>query len=131
MNSDYESTEDVELTEDHLAFFREAGASEVFLTLIDADPEEVGGFHNSVRKEAKRYVYYGDLDGNPEEFTHDGSIFFAKMWDGDLYEAYRHYADFASGPLLRSVFGEERINTAKPDPESPEVSEIDPDRYFI
>lgn len=119
----------MDLTTDHIAFFRKAGASEVFLTLIDTDPEEAGGVHNSVRQEARRYLFYGDLDGDPGDFTHEGGIFFTRMWDGDLYEAYRH-ADIASGPLLESVFGVERINSARSD-DAPPVSELDPDRFFF
>lgn len=128
--SEWDTITDVELTADHIAFFREAGASEILLTLITTDPEDAGVNRNSVRQEAKRYVFYGDLDGDPEEFIYNGGVFFAKMWDGDLYGAYRH-ADMNNAVLLDSVFGEGRINSARPDSDSPRVSELDPDRFFI
>lgn len=130
MNSNYESIEDVELTMDHLAFFRESGASELLLTLIEVDPEDSGVNRNSARREAWRYVFYGDLDGNPEDFVHEGGRFFTKMWNGELYEAYRYEADMTNALLLESVFGEDRINSARPHSDAPRVSELDPDRFF-
>lgn len=127
----WETGADVRLTAAHKSFFREAGASEEFLTLIEADPEGAGVNRNSVQQEASRIVFYGDLDGDPEDFTHKGGRFFTAMWDGDLYEAFRHEADMVNAILLEGVFGEDRINAARPHADAPKVSELDADRFFI
>jgi hypothetical protein len=130
-NERYDRIDDVELTSDHLDFLRKAGASEAFLTLIETDPEEADLSRNSAQREVKKYVYSGDLDGDPEEFTHNGGVFFSTIWDGNLYQAYRYKADAFNVVLLKSVFGEARINADRPHPEEPKVSEVDPEGVFI
>jgi len=131
MDSEYNSVADVDLTSEHFAFFREAGASEIFLTLIQTDPKDTVVNRNSVREEAKKYVFYGYLDEDPENFTHEGGFFFAEIWDGNLYEAFRNQADIVNATLLEAVFGESRINEDRPSSDAPKVSELSPDRFFI
>ena len=116
---------EIELLSIHREFLRAAGASDVFLTLLDAEYED-----NPVQQEVRRVIFYGDLDGPPEDFTLDSGAFISALWDGDLYEAYRHHADFDRGYFLESVLGEDRIDADRPSPDAPRGSELDSDRYF-
>lgn len=131
MDSEYDSAADVELTSKHFAFFREAGASEIFLTLIQADPKDAGVNRNSVQEEARQYVFYGYLDEDPENFRHEGGFFFTEIWDGNLYKAFRNHADIVNAALLEAVFGENSINKNRPSSDAPKVSELSLDRFFI
>lgn len=71
---------EIELLSIHREFLRVAGASDVFLTLFDAEWIEDEGRDNPVRREVRRAIHYGDLEGDPEDFTHDGSRFFSALW---------------------------------------------------
>lgn len=131
MTSEHTSVADVELTSKHFTFFREAGASEIFLKLIQVDPKDAGVPRNSVREEAQKYVYLGYLDENPEKFNHEGGFFFTEIWDGNLYEGFRNKADIVNATLLQAVFGETSINEDRPSSDAPKVSELSPDRFFV
>jgi hypothetical protein len=131
IDSEYNSAADVELTSEHFTFFREAGASEIFLTLIQANPKDAGVNRNSVQEETRQYVFYGYLDEDPENFSHEGGFFFTEIWDGKLYEAFRNQADIVNAALLEAVFGESSINEDRPSSDAPKVSELSPDRFFI
>lgn len=100
---------EIELLSIHREFLCAAGASDVFLTLFDADWVEDKGRDNPVRQEVRQAILYGDFEGDPEDFTHNGNRFFSAMWEGELYEAYRRHSGFIRGPLLEDVFGEDRI----------------------
>lgn len=126
----YNQPSEIELTQERLDFVRQAGASEEFLTMLTVDPEEHGVSRNYPRGKIQGCIYYGDLDGDPESFEPNGEGCFPHLWDGDLYEAFRR-ADFQQAPLLKSVFGEERINAARSDPEAPLISELTVDRFFV
>jgi len=101
------------------------------LTLFDAGWIEDEDRRNLVRQEVRRAIFYGDLEGDPSEYTHEGGACFSALWDGNLYEAFRHHADIIQCSQLESVFGEARINADRPDQNAPVVSELDPDRHFI
>lgn len=127
---EYTSVAEVELTSEHLAFFREAGASEIFLKLIQIDPKDAGVYRNSVQQEAKEYVYLGYDDENPEKFSYEGGFFFTDIWDGNLYEAFNK-ADLMNASLLKIVFGESSINEDRPSSAAPKISELSSDRFLI
>ncbi|MFO7927832.1 hypothetical protein [Natronomonas sp.] len=130
-NSNAEAIAAVELTSDHVGYFREAGASEVLLTVMEVDPEDAGLDHNPVRQEARRMVFDGDLDGTPEMFTPDGGRYFNKLWDGELYNAYRYHTPGTKTELIEAVFGEDQINANRPDSDAPKVSELSPIRFMF
>jgi hypothetical protein len=129
-DSKYTSVADVELTTDHLTFFKEAGASEIFLKLVQVNPMDAGVHRNSTQEEAKKYVYLGYLEGDPGEFSHEGGFFFTEMWAGNLYEAFCK-ADINNSILLKEVFGENSINNDRESPDSPKISELSSDRFFL
>ncbi|QLG60500.1 hypothetical protein [Halorarum salinum] len=118
----------MDLTPDNIEFFREAGASEEFLTLIQVSPDDVN--RNPVRREARCYVSHTDLDGDPEDFPPEGSRFLRNVWDGDLYDAYRQ-GDFVTATLLTTVFGKDRLNSARPRPELPTVEELGSTPFIV
>lgn len=105
--NDYDTVSDVELTTDHYQFLREAGASDQIIALIQFTDEQTG-IRNSAREEVRKYAYWGDLDGSPDDFNHIGGHFFSAMWDGDLFEAWLR-ADMNNRRLMMELFGESRI----------------------
>lgn len=119
MNDEYETISDVELTIGNLRFIRDAGASEAILDLIKFPAESIGINRNSARQEVRKYVFWDDLDGNPDEFDHLGGHFFTAMWDGDLFEAWVR-ADLNNKVLMMEVFDEERIISAAIEQGKPE-----------
>ncbi|QSG06362.1 hypothetical protein [Halapricum desulfuricans] len=102
--SSYESIEDVELTDEHVAFLEAAGASDRFLELIRFPKEAARVPRHSTQQEVKKYIFYGDLGGDPAEFRYSGGHFFDAMWRGDLFGAWLR-ADLNNKALLRECFG--------------------------
>lgn len=117
---------EIELTDDHRDFLWSAGASAVFMEILQKTPDDLPTTvdRNSARSEVKKYVKWGDLDGNPEEFQHIGGHFFDALWRGDLYEAFTR-ADLNNRKILLTVFGERRIDSHRTHPSYPTVARLE------
>lgn len=108
MNDEPETISDVELTIGHLRFIRDAGASEEMLDVLRFDESSIGISRNSAKQEVKKYAFWGNLDGDTDEFTHLGGHFFSALWDGDLFGAWTR-ADLNNKAIVMEVFGRDRI----------------------
>jgi hypothetical protein len=108
MSTNYETRDDVEITEDHKDFLREAGASHAFMEVLATDTDS----RHSVREKVKSHIYWGDLDAeagkSPETFKPLAGHFFNALWDGDLFHAWVR-ADLNNKPLMLKAIGKERI----------------------
>lgn len=112
--NEYSSLSDVQITEEHINFLRNAGASEELIEVITYSPEDnpgIGVSRNSAREEIKKYIIWGriDSDKNPQEFSHLGGGFFTQLWNGDLYNTYNR-ADLNNQTILTTVFGTDNID---------------------
>ena len=103
----YESYDDVELTDNHYQFLRDAGASDIFHVLLQ---HPAGNLRHSIREEVIKYTFWGDISEqkDPSEFQHVGGHFFGAMWDGDLFRAWTR-ADLTNRSHLLDCFGTEQI----------------------
>jgi hypothetical protein len=111
MNENYDSISDVEITDNHVQWLREAGASPEFLSVLRFPLDQVDNVdRHSVQELIREHIYYGkiNLDKNPEDYSHDGGGFFTQLWDGDLYHAFRR-GDPNNQEILRERFGEDPI----------------------
>lgn len=108
--SEYNSVADVELTNDHYNFVRNAGASEMLIQLAQFSPQQAGVTRNSIREQIRQHVFWGDIseDNDPEQFSHLGGGFFTQIWEGKLYEAYCR-ADLNNQAILVTIYGTDRI----------------------
>jgi hypothetical protein len=110
MSETYESISDVELTNEHIEFLRDAGASEMLIAVLRFNHTAIGINRNSARSEVQKYVYWGALDDDcdPAAFSHLGGHFFSALWEGDLFGAWTR-ADSSNKTILREMYGEHRI----------------------
>lgn len=108
--TEYDSINDVELTNEHTRFLSKAGASDSFIDLLTFPKEVTGINRHSVRDEVRKYVYWGDLDPDkdPAEIVPCGGHFFTALWNGDLFEAWGR-ADFNNKSLMIECFGKDVI----------------------
>ena len=109
----YSSLGDVQITEEHINFLRNAGASEELIEVINYSPEpnpKNGLVRNSAREEIKKYIMWGDIDSekDPQEFSQIGGGCFTQLWNGNLYDAYGR-ADLNNKDILTTVFGTDKI----------------------
>jgi hypothetical protein len=117
--TEYESYTDVELTTDHMMFLSKAGASDLLIDLLTFPKEAAGVSRHSAREEIKSYIFFGEFESHPTDFSPYGGHFFSAMWDGDLFGAWLR-ADFNNKSLLRKCFGESRIISAGIESNQPE-----------
>lgn len=111
--SKYDTTPDeIEITDDHIQFLREAGASEEFLDMVETDPEQYGVPENSAAQKIRSLIRTGDLNlsADPEDFRFCAGGFLTKLWNGDLFGAWRK-ADLNNTPLMLEVYGKRIIIT--------------------
>ena len=108
--TEYDSINDVELTNEHIRFLSKAGASDDFIDLLTFLPPSTTVKRHSVREEIQKYVYWGSLniEKDPATFSHCGGHFFTALWNGDLFEAWGR-ADFNNKALLIKCFGKDAI----------------------
>jgi len=112
--NEYSNLSDLQITEEHISFLRNAGASEKLITVINYSPEDnpgIGVSRNSAREEIKKYIMWGKIDDDkdPQEFSHLGGGFFTQLWNGDLYNTYNR-ADLNNQTILTTVFGTDNID---------------------
>ncbi|QRV15055.1 hypothetical protein JMJ58_19440 [Haloterrigena salifodinae] len=116
---------EIELTQDHLDFLFDAGASPAFLEVVGQTGDDLPSTveRNSARDEVKKYVKWGDLDGSPDDLVPMGGHFFEALWSGDLYDAFTR-ADLNNRKILLLTFGERRINAYRPNRSYPTVARL-------
>lgn len=97
-----------------LAAAREAGASDLFVTVAAVDPDAVYVSHNYVAREVARTLDGVPPEERPERLAADidnrGS-FMTALWEGDLSEALYH-ADGTNRPLLIRLLNDDVILSA-------------------
>jgi hypothetical protein len=128
----WKSRDDIEINPEHKEFLRKAGASEILITYLDSNPENFEAQENRIGREVRRDIWFGDLrlDANPEKYDPEGSRMFTKLWEGDLYGAYRE-AGIMDVILFESTFDEDRINADREDQDQPKVVELDDSRFWM
>jgi len=82
----------------------DAGASEAFISMYLST---AGDRRHSIREELDS-GYGGEVLERGGDPSNAGGGFFAKVWNGDLFDAFLH-ADGSNTPLMLEVFGPEKI----------------------
>lgn len=105
-----DSTDPIELTEQHTSFLQEAGASQTFIQVLETPKEDAGVHRHSIRDEIRSYIRYGTLteDSDPAEFQATGGHFFTALWEGDLFAAWNR-ADPNNSALMMECLTQQDI----------------------
>lgn len=117
----------VELTSEEKNLLKKAGASPEFIQMVSfnittMDRKRSDGkpvYRHSTLEEAAKYVRGTNhtspslTEENARSFDPYGGDFFQKMWDGQLFDAYRR-ADPNNAAIMLELFGTKRINEHKP-----------------